>query len=123
MAKSFKISKSFIDVLHTKLFDNGCEFLLHFLVPFFGLLARTAKRHPTILKAIGALLVVMHWVDLYWLVVPLFREHMAFSWYDFAAVAGTAGLFFGVAARTFGRAALVPVKDPHLADSMGYDNG
>jgi len=116
-------------VWYRKHWENGWStltwtlILLHFLVPFFGLLARTAKRHPTILKAIGALLVVMHWVDLYWLVVPLFREHMAFSWYDFAAVAGTAGLFFGVAARTFGRAALVPVKDPHLADSMGYDNG
>ena len=65
----------------------------------------------------------MHWVDLYWLIMPLFREHMAFSFYDFAAVLGTAGLFFGVAARTFGKAALIPIKDPHLADSMGYDNG
>ena len=116
-------------VWYRKHWENGWStltwtlMLLHFLVPFFGLLSRTAKRHPTILKALAALLVVMHWVDLYWLIMPLFREHMAFSWYDFAAVLGTTGLFFGVAARTFGKAALVPVKDPFLADSMGYDNG
>ena len=116
-------------VWYRKHWENGWStltwtlILLHFLVPFFGLMARNAKRHPVILKAIAYLLVVMHWVDLFWLVTPLVREHMAFTWYDFAAVLGTAGLFFGVAARTFGKAALVPIKDPYLADSMGYDNG
>ena len=98
-------------VWYRKHWENGWStltwtlILLHFLVPFFGLLARTAKRHPTILKAIGAPLVVMHWVDSVLAgraAVP--ASSMAFSWYDFAAVAGTAGLFFGVAARTFGRA-------------------
>ena len=110
-------------VVNDEHFHDIGKLMFGFLVPFFGLISRTAKRHPTILKALAALLVVMHWVDLYWLIMPLFREHMAFSFYDFAAVLGTAGLFFGVAARTFGKAALIPIKDPHLADSMGYDNG
>lgn len=116
-------------VWYRKHWENGWStltwtlILLHFLVPFFGLLSRTAKRHPIILKAMAALLVVMHWVDLFWLVMPLIRPQMSFTWYDFAALAGTSGLFFGVAAWTFGKAALVPIKDPHLADSMGYDNG
>jgi hypothetical protein len=116
-------------VWYRKHWENGWStltwtlILLHFVVPFFGLLSRTAKRHPVLLKAFAALLVVMHWVDLYWLVMPLFRAQMRFSFYDFAALAGAAGLFFGVAARTFGKAALVPIRDPHLADSLGYDNG
>ena len=66
----------------------------------------------------------MHWVDLYWLVVPLFR---ALAWrlagMTSQPFAGTAGLFFGVAARTFGRLRSFRSKTRTLADSMGYDNG
>ena len=44
--------------------------LFHFLVPFFLLLSRDLKRSPRALSALAAWLLLVHWVDLYWLVMP-----------------------------------------------------
>ena len=43
-----------------------CQFFL----PFFLLLIRENKRHPRSLLRVSLLILVMHWVDLVWLVIP-----------------------------------------------------
>jgi hypothetical protein len=42
----------------------------HFMVPFFLLLSRALKRSPNALASVGALMLVMHVVDVAWLVLP-----------------------------------------------------
>ena len=44
--------------------------LFHFLVPFFVLLSRDLKRSPKALAWVAAWMLLMHWVDLYWIVMP-----------------------------------------------------
>lgn len=46
--------------------------LFHFVVPFALLLSRRIKQHPRSLACVAWLLVVMHAVELWWLVVPAF---------------------------------------------------
>ena len=41
-----------------------------FVLPFLGLIMRAVKRSGTALAALGALLLVLHWVDTYWMVMP-----------------------------------------------------
>jgi hypothetical protein len=95
----------------------------HFAIPFFAILSRFAKRNAVLESTVAALLIGMHYVDLYWVITPLFRPEFGFVWTDAAALVGLTGLFLAVASRNFGSAALVPIKDPHLADSLEYDNG
>lgn len=97
--------------------------ILHFAVPFFGLLSRHVKRFPAGLLIFSLLLIVMHAVDLFWIIAPLKREEAGVTWLDFAAIIGTTGVFLAVLANRIGAAPLVPVKDPMLADSLEYDNG
>ncbi len=42
----------------------------HLLIPFAGLLSRHVKRNLTLLGFWAGWLLVMHWVDLYWLIMP-----------------------------------------------------
>ena len=50
---------------------------LHFAVPFLLLLSRRNKRQATSLCRIAALLLVMRYVDLYWMIVPGFQRGSA----------------------------------------------
>lgn len=110
-------------------YDNGWSSVtwtlvaMHFVVPFFAILSRFSKRNAVLQSSVAALLIGMHYVDLFWVVTPLFREQAGFVWTDGAALVGLTGLFLAVVARNFGSAALIPVRDPHLQDSLEYDNG
>jgi hypothetical protein len=54
---------------------------LHFVVPFLLLLWRQSKQMPHWLMAIAGLLLVMRYVDLYWLVVPAFSpDRITIHW-------------------------------------------
>ena len=43
---------------------------LHFALPFFALLLRQTKRTYTLLGTIAVWILVMHWVDLWWIAMP-----------------------------------------------------
>ena len=95
----------------------------HFLIPFPSLLSRHVKRHRGALAFWAIFLLVMHWVDLYWLVMPSLHEETApLGLIDLFALVGVGGLCvanFGYVAR--GKS-LVPVKDPRLAESLAFEN-
>src|SRR5207247_2409949 len=48
--------------------------VLHFALPFLLLLPEGANRNPRILASVAALVVLMRFVDLYWLVRPVFTQ-------------------------------------------------
>ena len=96
---------------------------LHFLLPFFAILSRHAKRNAAIMIPVAALLIAMQYVDLFWVVMPLFRKTASFAWTDAAALVGMVGIYLGLVMRRFGASPLIPVKDPFLPDSLEYDNG
>ena len=93
----------------------------HFLLPFFALLSRELKRRPTALAAVGAWLLVMHFVDVYWIVLPALHPAGARPhWLDAAAVAGIGG-----AAAAFGiwrarGASIVASGAPEYARSLEF---
>ncbi len=43
---------------------------LHFVLPFFGLMSRGAKRHAPTLAFWSVIILVANWIDLYWLIMP-----------------------------------------------------
>ena len=65
----------------------------------------------------------MHYVDLYWLVMPVLDGATAQpSWIDLAALAGPLGvLAFWVTARA-AKEPLYPLRDPRLREAVGLEN-
>jgi len=91
----------------------------HFVVPFFILITRGAKRNLTILKVFAFWMLLMHWVDLHWVVMPTLHHHgLHLSWIDLAAMLAVGGGFmarfwYGLTAHP-----LIPVNDPKLEKSI-----
>lgn len=97
-------------------------FLLHFVAPFLILLSRTAKRSTTILSIGAGLLLFMHWVDIYWMVMPNFDEHFHFQWVDIAGLVAPVGLTCAwLAYRVLGDPAY-PLKDPYIPEALKAEN-
>ena len=95
----------------------------HFVAPFFYLMGRTVKRKGATLAAGGAWLLAMHFVDLYWQVMPtLHPEGLRPSVLDVAALVATGGCFVAAASWLMRRQALVPLRDPRLAESLAFEN-
>jgi hypothetical protein len=95
----------------------------HFIAPFFYLMGRAVKRKGATLAIGGAWLLAMHFVDLYWQVMPtLHPEGLSPSLLDVAALLAVGGCFVAAASWLLRRHALVPVGDPRLAESLAFEN-
>jgi hypothetical protein len=95
--------------------------LFHFLVPFFLLLSRDLKRSPRALSALAAWLLLVHWVDVYWLVMPhLHAAGPRPSPFDLTAFVGVGGVAVAFTIVRMRGTAPVPVSDPYLEDSLRY---
>jgi hypothetical protein len=98
--------------------------LFHFAVPFLILLSRNLKRDVRKLSIVAGLLLVMRWVDLWWLSAPAFSPNLlTFHWLDVAAPVAMGGIFLGLFARQLRSRPLLPVHDPHLADAIAVPEG
>ena len=96
----------------------------HFAIPFALLLPRTVKRHKAGLFASALLVLVMHYVDIYWLVMPNLDEHAPrFGWIEVAGLAGPLGVLWFWLAYRASHDALFPIKDPRIPETLRVDNG
>jgi hypothetical protein len=97
-------------------------FVFHFALPFVFLLARPMKRHKTTLT-IGALwMLVMHYIDMYWIVMPNFDHAPHPSLVDLGCFLGVGGLWVAFVANTSRKNLLVPIKDPRLPESLAFED-
>ncbi|MCB0342367.1 MAG: molybdopterin oxidoreductase [Pseudobdellovibrionaceae bacterium] len=95
--------------------------LFKFIVPFFALLPRWAKRTPSYLAVASVWILVMQFVDIYWLVYPSYNEeHAVFSVYEVLIFAGFLGAFLLTLTRFLSRNNLVPVKDPRIQEALHH---
>ncbi len=95
--------------------------LLHFAVPFLTLLFYRMKRTEAVLRGIALLILVMHAVDMYWIVMPTFQATSPLpSWMDVTALAGIGGLVLWLFWLRYTANAAIPVRDPKLEDSIAH---
>ena len=89
--------------------------LFHFLLPFLLLLVRENKRRIEILASLAGLMIVVRWVDLFWVVAPSFyHEHLRVHWMDLAAPIGIGGVWIAVFTWQLRSRPLVPVEASQL---------
>jgi len=96
---------------------------LHFTIPFFAILSRHPKRNRAAMLVVSLLLLSMHYVDLFWIVMPIKRPEMQVHLRDITALIGTVGVGLAFLLYRMGAAPLIPIKDPLLKASLEYDNG
>jgi hypothetical protein len=94
----------------------------HFIVPFFALLNRHWKRDLGYLAIVGAWMLMMHFVDVYWQVFPVHdprgvRPH----WLDVAALLFVGGLSCAWILRRYLTAPPLPLHAPELAKGLDYE--
>jgi hypothetical protein len=91
----------------------------HFAIPFLGLMSRHVKRNMLGLAAGAALVLVAHYVDMYWLVMPNLDPAGAnLTWIDLAGLLAPGGVLATVVAWKAQQGPLYPLKDPRLVESM-----
>jgi hypothetical protein len=97
----------------------------HFVIPFLFLLPRAVKRNPGWLTAAGILLLAMHWVDLYYVIMPELDHEasgLPLSVLDLTCWVGIGGVFIAGVLWILGRQSLVPERDPRIDESLGFEN-
>ena len=95
----------------------------HFVAPFLYLMGRSVKRNGATLAIGGVWLLVMHFVDLYWQVMPaLHPDGFRPALLDVTALMAVGGSFVATVSWLMRRQALVPLRDPRLSESLAFEN-
>ncbi|MEE8577132.1 MAG: hypothetical protein V3T31_07735 [candidate division Zixibacteria bacterium] len=95
----------------------------HFTIPFLALMTRAAKRNLIVLGTAAVWLLIMRWVDIYWLTFPTLYEHgPEFSWMDISTLAGVGGIFLWFFWRKYTANPVIPIGDRSLASSKKFEN-
>jgi hypothetical protein len=84
--------------------------LFHFAVPFIALFSRPLKRRASLLAAVAAGLLFVHWVELFWLVMPAFYPGgLHLHWMDVIVPIGVGGLWLALFLWQLQRRSLLPL--------------
>ncbi len=96
--------------------------IMHFVVPFFTILSRNAKRRLPILRTGAMVLLGMHAVEMYWIVMPNYHGgDVHFHWLDIACFLGVGGTYLAVVFNRMTKHPLIPIGDPRLSRSLQHE--
>ncbi|PAY20358.1 hypothetical protein CKO51_06845 [Rhodopirellula sp. SM50] len=104
----------------------------HWLIPFFGTMSRHVRRRPGMMAFWAAYILVVHFIDIYWIVMPEARVIETHTVPGFGGplgilasllcVVGMSTLVIGLVLRVAGGNRVVPVRDPRLRESIIFEN-
>lgn len=100
-----------------------------FLIPFLALLSQNRKRDPRRLMKVAIWLLCARVIDLFWVVLPTFRNHSAGAllgtsngfqlyWTDFAAFFGLGGIWVFMFIKQLRRSPLLPLRDGRVQEPL-----
>lgn len=105
----------------------------HFCLPFLALITRAAKRNLKFLGVVAVWMLFIHWVDLYWIIMPNMGVHQAagaavvepgyhLSWMDLTTMVGIGGIFLWMFWGRFTAQPIAPINDRNLEASFNFMN-
>lgn len=89
-----------------------------FIVPFVLLLGKKAKAHIPLLTGVSAGLVILHFLELHWIVMPVLHENFNFHWLDVTIFIGLTCIVLGMFFHQFRKYSMVPKNDPLVIESL-----
>jgi hypothetical protein len=93
----------------------------HFFVPFWFLMSRNIKRQLPLLAAGAVCIIVMHIVEVYWIIFPNVGP-FAPDLLDLGCLVGIVGAYLATVLRGMNDYPLVPVGDPRLSRALEFEN-
>lgn len=96
--------------------------VLHFVVPFLLLLSRDLKRNARRLAAVAGMLLLLRWLDVYWLVAPSAPtgEGASLPWLHPVTFLAVGGIWMAFFAAELMKRPLVPQGEPLLAEALDH---
>lgn len=98
----------------------------HFCIPFLASISRWPKRRPHLIVLVALWMLGMHYVDLFWIVLPTegFTKdgEMAVPLLDLALLVSMGGLYAFMTGRMLSGKSLIPERDPRLGESLAFVN-
>lgn len=95
----------------------------HLVIPFLGMLPRAVKRNPRMLAFWSVWMIVFHWLDVYYLVMPsLEYPRLPIGMMDVLLFLGLGAIFAAGVLRMAAGVALIPQGDPRLKESLAFEN-
>lgn len=93
--------------------------VFHFFLPFFMLLMRSIKDRPKTIAAVTIILLIMRFVDVYWLVAPAhYGEHFHFSWMTIFAFLGIGGLWLAAFIWQLKGQTIIPIHETWVEEAL-----
>jgi hypothetical protein len=95
--------------------------IFRFIVPFLALLPRWAKRNHNHLLLVSGLILVMQYLDIYWMVYPNFFDgHVTFGLWEIGMFVGFAGLFLFFVLRFLTKNNIIAIRDPRMEEAIHH---
>ncbi len=98
---------------------------LHWGLPFFGTMSRHVRRRPGVMFFWAVYILVFHYLDLFWVVMPEAGAGFGGLMGIVACllcVIGMVALMVGLILRVAGGLRVLPVRDPRLDESLAFEN-
>ncbi|NPV10224.1 MAG: quinol:cytochrome C oxidoreductase [Ignavibacteria bacterium] len=93
----------------------------HFLITYFSLLSQQAKSNLKRLKFMAIWILVMHYVDLFWLVMPSLYKEVVFGWIEISFIILAVGILLVLFIWRYNKIKnIVPAGDPKLKRSLEF---
>ncbi len=94
----------------------------HFAIPFLVFMSRHAKRNLPFHALVAGWMLMVHYVDTVWMISPnLHPQGLSIYWVDVSVFLAIGGLYFGFFLKTLSKAALYPLQDPRLKESLNLE--
>ncbi len=95
----------------------------HFVLPFLGLMSRSSRRNRSTLLLWSVFLLLMHWIDLFWLVVPnVSPDVVRIGLLELLCTCGVGAIWFAATLHSVAGKRLTPTGDEHLRTSLAFHN-
>jgi hypothetical protein len=92
--------------------------LFHFVVPFALLLSRPFKRDITLLVWLAVWLLLMRYVDLFWIIEPGFSTTFSVTWLDIVVPIAMGGVYLAYFFRNLSSRPLIPAYDFYATEVL-----
>ncbi len=90
----------------------------HFVLPFCGFMSRHIKAHPKWMMFWCTWMLLMHYLDLYWIVIPETHPAWTIGFIEIGVAVAVISIYALTAIRIASRASLFPIGDPRMAESL-----
>jgi hypothetical protein len=109
--------------------ENGWQYISliqiwgHFALPFLMIMSRNVKRTPKFLAFWATYMLLMHWIDIFWLVMPEYSyDTVQFSPLLLTTFIGIGGVWIAGIAFIAQNYRILAFNDPRIQESLDFQN-